>query len=205
MKHQIFVTILVFIAFQLPAQNADIRLLRNINENHRTPMKTTFYNSCSNSIYFIPLAYPIINFSAGKLIKNNNMVRESFFSIVSLGTTSLISYTLKQSIRRPRPYVTYPDIIIDKPSKLYSFPSGHTTMAFCTATSIALYYDRWYITLPAYAWACMVSTSRMYLGKHYPSDIIGGMVLGTAIPLIFHFIKPVNRFIDNTGKKLLNY
>ncbi len=187
------------------SQNWDINLLRKINKNQSTAA-TTFFKITSNSAYVIPLAYPMLSFAVGKIKKDNPLVRESFYSAVSLGTVSLLSYSIKIITKRPRPYIAYPSqLVFDKPSKTYSFPSGHTTVAFCSATSMALYYHKWYVTLPAYAWACTVAYSRMYLGKHYPSDVIGGIVLGVGIPLLFHFWKPANQWIDTTGKGLLHY
>ena len=195
----------LFFSFSLPAQNADIDLLRSINKK-RSTTATQFFTLSSNSAYFIPFAYPVVAFTVGKIRKNNPLVRESFFSSASLGTAALLSYSLKIVIKRPRPYDAYPNqLIIDKPSTTYSFPSGHTTVAFCTATSMALYYKKWYVALPAYLWAGSVAYSRMYLGKHYPTDLIGGIILGTGIPLLFHFCTPLNSFTDRVGKSLFKY
>ena len=65
-----------------------------------------------------------------------------------------------------------------------SFPSGHTTSAFCTATSLSLMYPKWYVIVPAYSWATMVGYSRMHLGMHYPLDVLAGAILGTGISLV---------------------
>ncbi len=187
------------------SQNWDIDLLRKVNSN-RTSSATTLFNLASNSAYIVPFAYPVLSFAVGKIKKNNPLVRESFYSAVSLGTASLFSYSIKIMSKRPRPYNAYPNQLqFDKPSKTYSFPSGHTTVAFCTATSMALYYNKWYVTVPAYAWACSVAYSRMYLGKHYPTDVIGGIVLGMGIPFLLHFCKPINVLVDKAGKGLLKY
>jgi membrane-associated phospholipid phosphatase len=59
-----------------------------------------------------------------------------------------------------------------------SFPSGHTSIAFATATALSLKYPKWYVIAPASIWACSVGYSRMNLGVHYPSDVFAGAVLG---------------------------
>ncbi len=204
MRNTLSFSILFMFVATSNAQNKDISILRSINKR-QTPFKTTLYKYSSNSAYSIPFVYPSLFLLIGKTNKSPGMVKESFFSATSLGAVCALSYTLKQTIRRPRPYVTYPDLIIDKPAKTFSFPSGHTAVAFCTATSISLYYNKWYVTAPAFLWAGLVSTSRMYLGKHYPTDVIGGILLGTAIPLLFHYCMPVNNALDRTGKLLFKY
>lgn len=84
---------------------------------------------------------------------------------------------LKNLIQRPRPFVTLEglDIIITKPSS-YSFPSGHTSSAFAAALMLGYYFKkyRWYL----YIFAGLTAFSRIYLLVHYPSDILGGIMLG---------------------------
>ena len=61
-----------------------------------------------------------------------------------------------------------------------SFPSGHTSAAFCISTSLALRYRKWYVIAPAYVYAVSVGWARMYQGVHYPSDVLTGALIGTA-------------------------
>ena len=69
-----------------------------------------------------------------------------------------------------------------------SFPSGHATLAFATATTLALEYKKWYVVVPAYLWAAGSGFSRLYLGEHYTTDVIGGAVIGTGSAFISHWI-----------------
>ncbi|MCB0209914.1 MAG: VanZ family protein [Anaerolineae bacterium] len=64
---------------------------------------------------------------------------------------------------------------------LLAFPSGYTAMAFSVAIIIILAYRRWDWSLLAVGGAIFIAFSRIYLGLHYPSDILGGVVLGSAI------------------------
>ncbi|GAC1535551.1 MAG: hypothetical protein NVS3B15_16210 [Sediminibacterium sp.] len=50
--------------------------------------------------------------------------------------------------------------------------------AFATAASVSLQYKKWYVTVPMYAWGAGVAYSRMYLGQHYPSDVVVGAAVG---------------------------
>ena len=64
---------------------------------------------------------------------------------------------------------------------LLAFPSGYTAMAFSVAMIVVLAYRRWHWSLLAVGGAVFIAFSRVYLGLHYPSDVFGGAVLGSAI------------------------
>jgi undecaprenyl-diphosphatase len=97
---------------------------------------------------------------------------------------------IKRTVNRDRPFVTYPlDVFpnsIDETGK--SMPSGHTAFAFTTATSLFTAYPKWYVGLPLYAWATSVGYSRLYLGQHYPSDVLMGAVVGTGSALASNWL-----------------
>jgi membrane-associated phospholipid phosphatase len=96
---------------------------------------------------------------------------------------------LKSAVHRTRPYEKYPnDVFALSVSGDKSFPSGHTSQAFATATTLALQYRKWWVVVPAFAWAGSVGYSRMYLGKHYPSDVLAGALIGAGSSFAGHFI-----------------
>ena len=117
------------------------------------------------------------------------MVWNSFEIASATAINGLFTTTIKLSVHRERPFITYPnDITKYSVAGSYSFPSGHTSMAFCTATSISLMYPKWYIIVPAYLWAGSVGYSRMYLGVHYPTDVLAGALIGTGTSIGTHYI-----------------
>jgi membrane-associated phospholipid phosphatase len=105
---------------------------------------------------------------------------------------------LKALFRRPRPYVTLSDIQsrsaryspTGSGGASFSLPSGHAAMAFAVAASLSLSYPEWYVIGPGAAWASSVALSRVWLGVHYPSDIVAGALLGTALSVVVHLVGP---------------
>ena len=91
---------------------------------------------------------------------------------------------VKNSIRRHRPHeaISGFNAFLKKPSDKFSFPSGHTAGAFLMATLIYHYYPEFAVL--AYTIAAMVGCSRVFLGVHFPTDIIAGMVLGVGSAVI---------------------
>ena len=91
-----------------------------------------------------------------------------------------LSYLLRQLTGRDRPPLVYPD-----PKPLVAlphtgaFPSGHSASAFAAATVIAFSSPR--LAVPAYVLAALVAWSRVYVGVHWPLDVIGGAALGVLV------------------------
>lgn len=89
---------------------------------------------------------------------------------------------LKRGFRRNRPQeaiANFRSFVI--PSDQFSFPSGHTSGAFLMATLMAHFHPD--LILPVYLWAISVGVSRIFLGVHFPTDILVGMAMGACIAL----------------------
>jgi undecaprenyl-diphosphatase len=88
-----------------------------------------------------------------------------------------VSGALKTQIGRDRPPVVDPDPepIVRLPDT-HSLPSGHATVAFACATVLALAVPR--LAIPLYVLAGLIAFSRVYVGVHYPFDVLAGAVLG---------------------------
>jgi undecaprenyl-diphosphatase len=93
-----------------------------------------------------------------------------------------LSYVLRQWIGRDRPPLVYPEPrpLVHLPHS-GSFPSGHASAAFASATVIACASRR--LAVPAYVLAAAIAWSRVYVGVHWPLDVIGGAVLGTLVAI----------------------
>jgi membrane-associated phospholipid phosphatase len=94
---------------------------------------------------------------------------------------ALTSFTLKNTFTRERPFVVYPDIEKLSEAGSSSFPSGHTLETFAIATALSLLIPKKKVIIPVFCWAILVAYSRMTLGVHYPSDVLGGIMIGMII------------------------
>jgi membrane-associated phospholipid phosphatase len=86
----------------------------------------------------------------------------------------------KEIIERPRPEATLPTATVRDEAGGFGFPSGHTTLAFALAAALHPILPpkvRW---IP-WALATAVGVARMYVGVHWPMDVVGGAALGIAI------------------------
>ncbi len=159
----------------LSAQNWDIETLERLNNQSEMKGFSTFI---SESTIITSFGIPVgIGITA--LVKDDDkMLKEALYIGVSQMINNGLTYALKLSFNRERPYDTYPQLEPYKIMSSASFPSGHTSLAFSTATALSLQYPKWYIIAPSFLWASSVGYSRMNLGVHYPTDIIAGAILG---------------------------
>ncbi len=102
--------------------------------------------------------------------------------IAVLITLTLIDGGVKNVIKRSRPENTIAQTIVVVDNRdSYSFPSGHTTLAMAGAYILAREHKKW--AKLYYLLAILIAFSRIYLGKHYPLDVLGGSIIGTFIAL----------------------
>lgn len=102
------------------------------------------------------------------------------FIIIALAICFLLNdILLKPLIARLRPCSIHPDaiLLIARPTD-FSFPSGHASSSFVSATIILFWNKRWGIA--AMILASLIAISRIYLYVHYPSDVLAGILLGIA-------------------------
>ena len=144
-----------------------------------------------------------------RIASDRALARLGSIIIVVLSSWGLVGL-LKDAFAVPRPFEALPGVstLIDMPSG-WSFPSGHTTMAFALATTVLLLHHKhrpkrevWFIVL-LYVVAIFVGFSRVYVGVHYPLDVLAGAVLGIlapfAITLSMRALRP--HIIALRGKK----
>lgn len=167
----------------LIAMEADILLWiqNNIRNDVLTPIFKFITTLGNAGVIWIVL-------SVGLLIPKKTR-RVGVLALVSLLFSALIdNVILKNVVARTRPY----DVIEGLTSlvgaqKDYSFPSGHTGSAFAAAGVMFRGLPKKF-GIPILVFACLMGLSRLYVGVHYPSDVLGGAMIGTGIALFTYWL-----------------
>ncbi len=181
-------TILIILFFitlsrQACSQPAEVRWLKQIHADS-SGRKDVLFKGLSFSVAPVSVISPASVILTGYIQKNETIKQEGFKQAGALIIATAVGSSLKWIINRPRPFKSYEGIHPKDRVGPYSFPSNHTALAFATATSLSLSFPRWYVVVPAYLWASGAAYSRMYLGVHYPSDVLGGIVVGVGASLL---------------------
>lgn len=105
---------------------------------------------------------------------------------------------LKKLIDRTRPFVTLDGLNNLVSVSDSSFPSGHTSSSFSAAVVMLRNLPKKF-GIPAFILAVIIAFSRLYIGVHYPSDVIGGIITGTLCSVLAQFL--INKAIELYSKK----
>lgn len=171
--------------------SVDHAMLLFIQENLRVPWLSPvveFISSLGNvGFFWILMSLIFLCFRQTR--------KAGFAGLLSLLLCFLITNVgLKNIVARTRPYHRFADIIplIGHPGD-FSFPSGHSSSAFAAACIFARYLPRkvgvFYIVL-----AGCIALSRLYLGVHYPTDVLAGIFIGVfSSQMIYLIIEKIHR------------
>ena len=187
--HKFFAAVFCFVVISIhaDAQNWDINLLADINPQNPS---SSFWQKTSSTTYPVSIGVPASQLIIGWIKKDKALQKQGWETVGALAINTAITQGMKFTFNRDRPYTKYPTLIYpyDNSEVDRSFPSGHTATAFSVATSLSLQYKKWWVVVPAYAWATGVGYSRLYLGEHYPTDVIAGAAIGAGSAWLAHWL-----------------
>ncbi|MEH7506016.1 undecaprenyl-diphosphatase [Neobacillus drentensis] len=129
--------------------------------------------------------------------RNNFYKKVTLYAGISIVVTILLNCFIKLFYFKPRPFLKFRvHLLPPSPSKKNSsFPSKHTTLAFAVATSVLLYKRLMGFIL--FILAFFAGFSRIWMGQHFPSDIVGSALQGSLTSIVVYITRRVwNPFID---------
>lgn len=136
---------------------------------------------CDGGIFFIALTILLLMIPKTRKLG----LAAAFALIINHVATNIV---IKNIVCRPRPcHLREVEMLVPIPSS-YSFPSGHTSTSFAvTFALMILDREKWLRWLPVGILSCLIAFSRLYLYVHFPTDILGGIVVGlcSAICAVF--------------------
>lgn len=163
----------------------DVALLKAINNS----MHCKLLDLIMPPITYLGSTVFSLIFALITLLNSNKIIHHlGVNTCITLAISSFVSKIIKESVNRLRPFIEISNLNIKKIGiDEYSFPSGHTTAAFSMAVTSSLFFPN--IAILAIFLASCVGISRIYLGVHYPTDVLAGSFLGsTTSILVFHVI-----------------
>ena len=189
-KELLWLMICLLTVNSMNAQNWDINTVKKVNDWEVHDVSRIL----SHSGILLPIGLPTAMGIYALAQKNEPLLKEAIYIGTSVIEAVGITYGLKHTFDRRRPYEKYPNSVHPiEPEDSPSFPSGHTAAAFSLATSLSITYPKWYVIAPSTIWACGVGFARINQGVHYPSDVLTGAAIGVGCAFVNVY---VNRWLN---------
>ena len=172
----------------------DLELLRFLNPQDHTIWIPVF-QALSDTTSILAYGLPMLILVVGLLRQRRVLIYKAITLILIVLVADYSALALKNIFHRRRAYDVYDGISKWSDGGNFSFPSGHTTQAAAMAAGLFLLFPEWRYRSIVLVWAALVGFSRVYLGVHYPSDVIGAALLSFLIALLLRAIS--NRFFKS--------
>ncbi|MFJ8002612.1 phosphatase PAP2 family protein [Streptomyces sp. NPDC096310] len=195
----------------LDGSNPDVGLLYDINGLAKDAPSWFDRVMGFTGEYGILLALVLVALWCWWSVRRRGSAEDSVTAVAGLvwaplaaGIALLVNIPIRGFVERPRPFVDHKNIEVLITGKTdYSFVSDHATMAMAVAVGIFIAHRRF--GLAAIALALLEGFCRVYMGVHYPTDVIGGFALGTAVallltPLALALLTPLVSAVARSGR-----
>jgi undecaprenyl-diphosphatase len=161
----------------------DLIIFYFFNHTLSIPVLDKFFSFVTNvnNWYMAYIILLLISFIKGG--RTGKITAVGVLILIAL-TDQFSSHILKDLVHRLRPCIVLPDAYTPMGcTGTYSFPSSHAFNNFAAATFIYRFFPK--LKWALFITAVLISVSRIYLGLHYPSDVLGGAILGSLVGYFF--------------------
>ena len=164
----------------------DQKIFLFLNSLH-CPFMDNIMWQISGRFLWVPLYLAIIYFFIRERKRNVwvTLIAIAVMILLSDQLANLVKDTVQRFRPSHNPLITgLVNIVKDYRGGDYGFVSNHAANSFAAAAFVSMFFARRWITIAMFSWAALVSYSRIYLGVHYPFDILGGAFLGYLIGIM---------------------
>lgn len=178
----------------------DASILIYLN-NLGTSMFDWFWMACTNEVIWIPL-FVFIVLSIYRRFSAELALKILMYALLLLAANLLLTEIVKEAVGRIRPnndraMIHTLRILTSPPS--YSFFSGHASSSFCITVFLIFTLKKHFKSISwLWIWPILFTYSRIYVGVHFPSDLVAGALFGWVLAIVFYKL-----YENNTLKKLI--
>ena len=176
-----------------------------------------FINNGLNNPFFNFLMPAITNFGSFiamgilcilmYIFGGKNTRKVALIGLAALLLANVVVYLLKEIVAEPRPFLVLPNVIqLVSESEDYGFPSGHAASSFSVMMVIGLKYrlhikgKTYRLLYPLLAFASLIAFSRVYIGVHYPLDVLFGAIVGILSAVLMIYIGWDETIVDKISQ-----
>ena len=174
----------------------DYSLYKSVNGLSGAPFADDLFTLLAKDLPAVLVVLVALTFLIPWRRRRQDRRSSAVLATASAGLALLINQPITHLVDRARPYVDHPNNahLLLTPSHDPSFPSDHATGAFALAFAIWL-YDR---TLGAVMLviAALLAFSRVYVGTHYPGDVVAGALIGIAVAGTLFLVPPTRGLVE---------
>jgi undecaprenyl-diphosphatase len=167
----------------LPAMDSDLFAAINGLAGRQAALDAAAVGLTSFGPYFLVAGLLGLWLWPGTREQRDRRQRAVLLAAIATSVAMLLNQGIIRVWARPRPFMVRAATVLVRGSGDPSFPSDHATFVFGVVTALLITFRRGAGAWAAFVLAVLIAISRIYVGQHYPTDVVGGAVIGAGFSL----------------------